>query len=409
MHLSCSAAFSLCVLLICCPFCIASGDHAATSMMAANYQASASDNGKSPTVSPSRNAVGVIIPLSGKWESIGQKILKGIQAASGVFTSGTAQNVEYIIRDYGNNEASIPSIIDELDRTQKVLAIIGPVGEQASEIACREAQERHLPAIVFTQAETATKQGTYCYRNFLTVDMQAKAILNTARSMGITRFAIMSPDDRFGRTFAEKFTRLSPSFGVTVMDRVTYSPQNQDFKLQLKTLFSGSRKSTAQAKSAARGDTIEAIFIPDTAVNAAMIASYVSYLNIKNVRLFGPTLWDTPELLKAGGRSMENAVFLSGYYHGSILSAVQDFNRSFTNTFHHAPTVWEASSYDAAQIIQDFSQTRGTSRELMRNYLASLKDYHGVSGTTSFSPDGTLEKSVHVLTIKDGMIYEIHP
>ena len=219
----------------------------------------------------------------------------------------------------------------------------------------------------------------------------------------------MSPDDRFGRTFAEKFTRLSPSFGITVMNKVTYSPQNLDFKQQLKTLFSGSRKSPAQAKSAAREGSIEALFIPDTATNAAMIASYISYLNIKNVRLFGPTLWDTPELVKAGGRSMDNAIFLSGYYQGSMLSAVQDFNRSFTNTFHHAPSVWEACSYDAAQIIQDFLQTRHMSREVMKNYLASLKNYHGVSGTTSFSSDGGLEKNVYILTIKDGMIYEIHP
>jgi branched-chain amino acid transport system substrate-binding protein len=140
-----------------------------------------------------------------------------------------------------------------------------------------------------------------------------------------------------------------------------------------------------------------------------MIASYVTYLNIKNVRLFGPTLWDTPELLKAGGRSVENAVFLSGYYQGSILSASQDFNRSFTNSFHYTPSVWEACSYDAAQIIHGFLHSQGPSREGLRDYLANLKDYHGVSGTTSFSPDGALEKTIYLLTIKDGIIHEIHP
>jgi ABC-type branched-subunit amino acid transport system substrate-binding protein len=231
--------------------------------------------------------------------------------------------------------------------------------------------------------------------------------------MGITRFAVMIPDDRFGKTFAEKFQRSSPSYGITVVKSSIYSPQSVDFKQQLKTLFSGGRKPPAKGRpgdiSTGKGGDIEAILIPDTATNAAMIASYISYLNIKNIRLFGPTLWDTPDLLKAGGRYLENAVFLSGYYPGSILSAVQEFNRSFTNTFHYTPSVWESCAYDAAHIIQDFAQSARPSREAMKDYLASLKNYHGVSGTTSFSSDGTLDKTIYLLTIKDGSIYEIHP
>lgn len=364
-------------------------------------------------ISVPRRAIGVIIPLSGKWESVGQKILKGIEIAGGVFSNDATQNIEYIIRDYGNNEDSIPSIIDELDRTQKVVAILGPVGEHAGDIACKEAQARHLPAIIFTQAEIPPKIGTYCYRNFLTIDLQAKALLNAARSMGITRFAVMIPDDRFGKTFAEKFQRLSPSFGITILKSITYSAQSVDFKQQLKTLSSGGKKTPAKVRPGdlplGKGADIEAIFIPDTAANAAMIASYISYLNIKNIRLFGPTLWDTPELLKAGGRYIENAVFLSGYFQGSLFSAAQDFNRSFTNTFHYSPSVWEACAFDAAQILQAYAQSPRPSREALKDYLASLKDYHGVSGTTSFSSDGALEKTAYLLTIKDGSIYEIHP
>ncbi len=49
------------------------------------------------------------------------------------------------------------------------------------------------------------------------------------------------------------------------------------------------------------------------------------------------------------------------------------------------------------------------SREALKDYLASLKNYPGVSGTTSFSSDGALDKSTYILTIKDGSIYEIRP
>jgi ABC-type branched-subunit amino acid transport system substrate-binding protein len=358
--------------------------------------------------SASRNIVGLVLPLSGKWESVSQRILKAIEMAGGVFTPGPTPNVEYIIRDYGNNEDSIPSIIKDLDENYKVTAIIGPVGvgERISEIACKELQTRHIPAFIFPQAELPPKDGTYCFRNFITIDIQVKSLLTAARSMGITRFAVMSPNDRFGKTFSEKFQRLAPAYGVNVVRTTVYSPQNVDFKQQVGSLFSGTRKKTSPT---VKSIDFDALLIPDTSANAAMVASYISLMKIKNIRLFGPILWDTPDFLKAGGRYVENAVYLSGYYQGSILSAVQEFNHTFSHIFKYPPSVWEASAYDSASILQKFFQSKRPSREALKEYLGTLKNYPGVSGITSFSSNGTLDKSIYLLTIKDGAIYEIHP
>ena len=358
--------------------------------------------------SGTRNTVGLVLPLSGKWESVSQRILRAIEMAEGVFAPGPAPDVEYIIRDYGNNEDSIPSIIKDLDENYKVTAIIGPVGvgERISEIACKELQTRHIPAFIFPQAELPPQDGTYCFRNFITIDIQVKSLLNAARSMGITRFAVMSPNDRFGKTFSEKFQRSAPAYGVNVVRTTVYSPQNVDFKQQVVSLFSGARQKTSPP---VKSIDFEALLIPDTSANAAMVASYISLMKIKNIRLFGPILWDTPDFLKAGGRYVENAVYLSGYYQGSILSTVQEFNNTFSHTFKYPPSVWEASAYDCATILQKFFQSKRPSREALQEYLATLKNYHGVSGITSFSSNGTLEKSIYLLTIKDGAIYEIHP
>jgi ABC-type branched-subunit amino acid transport system substrate-binding protein len=139
------------------------------------------------------------------------------------------------------------------------------------------------------------------------------------------------------------------------------------------------------------------------------MASYLSYLKIRNVRLFGPTLWDSPEFLKVGGRYVEDAVFLSGFFQGSILSATQDFSRLFQDTFHTQPSVWEASAYDAARMMQGFLREHRPSRADLRAYLAGLRRFGGASGITSFSPDGTLEKSIHLLSVRSGVVYEIRP
>lgn len=350
-------------------------------------------------------AVGVLIPLSGRWESVGQKILRGVLAAQGVFSQDQASNVQLVIRDYGNDEDSIPSIIDEMVRDHSIAAIIGPVGERASEIVCGESQKRGLPAVMFTQADMSSRPGTYCFRNFHTIDMQARALLGAARTMGITRFGIMSPDDHFGRTFSEKFQHQAPSFGIRVVRTRVYPLQKADYKQELTALFPGLKRQPYRAGA----DDPEAVLIPDSAKNAAVIASYFSYLKIRNVRIFGPTLWDSPEFLKVGGRYVEDAIFLSGFFQGSTGSSVQNFTHAFQDIFHAQPSVWEACAYDTARIIQGFLHEHGPSPMEIRAYLAGIREYNGASGITSFLPDGSLEKSTHLLTVRGGSVQEILP
>jgi ABC-type branched-subunit amino acid transport system substrate-binding protein len=356
-----------------------------------------------------KNVIGVILPLSGKWESVGQKILKGMEMATNVFSDGPTSNVEYIIRDYGNDEDSIPQIMEELDRVYKAVAIIGPVGERAGDIASKEAQVRHLPSIMFTQAEMQPKEGAYFFRNFVTVEIQVKALLQTARNMGITRFAVMSPDDRFGKTFSDIFIRKAPSYGISIIRVVTYSPRNADFNQQVKALLANMKKiPSTQAQKSGKAADIEAILIPDSASSAAMIASYI-YPKAPSIRLFGPMLWDTPDFIKVGDKYVENAVFLSGFFPGSLLSAVQNFNRSFTDTFKYTPSIWEASAFDTTSLLQDTLQAKELSRTELRDRIAATKTYHGVSGITSFSSNGALDKELYILTVKGGVVLEIHP
>jgi len=357
----------------------------------------------------SQNVIGVLIPLSGKWESIGQKLLKGIETASNVFTEGQTPAVTYLIRDYGNNEDSIPGIIDKLDREYHIAAIIGPVGEHAGEIVCKEAQVRKIPTIMFTQIETPATPGSFCFRNFVTIEIQARSLLNAARSMGITRFGVMSPDDRFGKTFSDVFIRMAPSYGIRVLRTVTYPPQNVDFNPQVKAILTAKKKTAASSsKIIVKPDEVEAVLIPDTASNAAMIASYI-YPRSKNIKLFGPMLWDTPEFLKVGDRYVENSVFLSGFFNRSLISEVQNFSQSFSGTFKYSPSIWEASAFDTASILQDLLKQGSISRTELREVLSRIKGYHGVSGITSFSSSGGLDKEIYILTIKGGNVYEIHP
>lgn len=338
-----------------------------------------------------RKTIGVVLPLSGKWKSVGQMMLKGVMLASGVFSDGEAPDVDYLIRDYGNDESQIPRIIDDLDREGHVLAIIGPIGNSASDIACRLSRQNGIPGLIFSQTGLIPSENATCFGNFLTVYTQTRTLLQTARDMQITRFAIIYPTDQFGETVTKSFEQIAPQFGVQVVKKVAYPPEKNDFKDIVQGL------KTAPC---------EAVLIPDTAQKAAMIASYFPFYKINNLRLFGTNLWDTPEFVREGGRNVQDAIFVSGFYTGSSSALISGFNSAFTTAFGNRPTIWEASAYDSVVILQNILQNGARTRTAVKQGLASLTDFNGVTGVTSFTPNGLTRKDITVLTIRGSTVQE---
>ncbi len=346
-----------------------------------------------------RPAVGVLVPLSGRLESVGQRIVRGVMCACGVFGGAPGENVRFVVKDYGDSDASVGDMVDELARDEGVVAVIGPVGERARQVACARAALHGLPLVSFTQVEPEPRPGTTCFVNFLTFDMQARSLLGAARSLGVTRFAVLGADDQFGRAFVEAFARHAPSYGVKVTATRVYQAGRPDYLAELRALFS----------LASRSGDPDALLIADDAANAGMAASYLRLLKIRRVRLFGPALWDSPDLVRAGGGSVEGAVFLSGFSPRGVAAAPRGFAEAF-RPYGAQPGIWEASAYDTARIVLGYlgAAVRPT-RQGLTTYLAGLRGYDGASGVTSMRPDGSLEKKPSVLTVQGGEVVEIFP
>lgn len=341
-----------------------------------------------------RTTIGVVLPLSGKWKSVGQKMLKGVILASGVFSDRGTSEIEYLIRDYGNDETQISRIFDELDREGQVLAIIGPIGNTAGEVACTLSKQKSIPCLIFSQTGLSPTEDASCFGNFLTVYTQTRTLLQTARDMQITRFAILHPIDQFGETIAKSFEQLAPQFGVQVVKKIGYPSQTNDFKDTVQGL---------------KNVPCEAVLIPDTAQKAAMIASYLPYYRINNVRLFGTNLWDTPDFVREGGRSIQGAIFVSGFFAGGSNPLIKDFNNAFFTTFGSHPTIWEASAYDSARILQYILNNGASTRSAVKQNIATLTNFHGVTGVTSFTPTGLTRKDITVLTVRGSIVQELTP
>ena len=182
-----------------------------------------------------RYTVGCLLPLSGPYQAVGLQALKGIELALERFSvqsSGSQMNI--IVKDSNGDPDQTRLAMQELV-AEKVAAIIGPI--VTAEVAAVEAQANGIPIITLTQKDNITTIGDYVFRNFITPEMQIKALTDfTTNILGLNRFAILYPDETYGITFMNLFWDRLLEIGGKIVGVEAYNPQHTDFADPIKKL-----------------------------------------------------------------------------------------------------------------------------------------------------------------------------
>ena len=182
-----------------------------------------------------RHTIGCLLPLSGPYQKFGLRALKGIELAQAQFSSQSGNPpLNIIIKDSGADADKTIRALEELYREQ-VAAIIGPI--VTSEIAAREAQEMGIPIITLTQKDNIVEIGDKVFRNFITPTMQVQTLTSfSVESLGLSRFAILYPEETYGETFMNLFWDQLLEAGGQVVAVESYKPDQTDFSESIKKL-----------------------------------------------------------------------------------------------------------------------------------------------------------------------------
>jgi len=154
---------------------------------------------------------------------------------------------------------------------------------------------------------------------------------------------------------------------------------------------------------------IDALFIPDYYETVGLIAPYMEYYNIKDVLLLGSNGWNSDKLIELGGKNVEGAVFVDGFFPGSKRPGTMDFVRRFTDVYGRTPGVLEAQAYDAAMMLIYAMKGDGShvDRGALKNRLERLRGFSGAGGAITFDRRGEAIKKLFVLTVRNGRIIEV--
>jgi ABC-type branched-subunit amino acid transport system substrate-binding protein len=366
-----------------------------------------------------RRVLGCLLPLTGAYQSMGQRALRGIELAVSVHNSSAGvPPVQVIVKDTGSDAGQTLQALQELER-ENVSGVIGPLVH--AEAINREAQRMGMPIIAVTQKEGVVGVGDYVFRNFITPLAQMRSLVSYAVGhLGVTHAVILYPDETYGRTFMGLFRDEFQARGGEILTAVAYSPEATDFSASIKKLLrfskevpkepkperkelreSGSRRSRLEEKDTELVFDFQAVFIPDEPKKAGMLVPQLHYHDIKNVYFLGTNLWHSETLIKLAEPYVQGAIMPDAFFAGSPEPSVKRFVAAFEGTYQEKPGFMEAIAYDSAMILFEvLSRPDVRLRSEVAAALRSPAGFPGATGLTRFDPNGDSDKILHILEVR---------
>jgi branched-chain amino acid transport system substrate-binding protein len=368
----------------------------------------------------SRYTIGCLLPLSGSYKSYGNRAMKGIELALAQFSS-KANNppIHLLVKDTGGKSEKAILAMHDLQNDQ-VAAIIGPI--ITAEAVATDAQYSGIPMITITQKENITEIGENVFRNFITPEMQVKAVVSYAvEVLDVKNFTVLYPEEKYGTLFMNLFWDEVLKYGGKIVGAESYNPLHTDFKDPIKKLVGlyyevpddlkeklDDEKPDAENEEPEPIVDFEAIFIPDGPKKVGLIIPQLAFHDIEDVYLLGTKLWHSKKLVDMTKEYIQRAIIPDGFVPESTSARVRDFVEKFEKTYGEKPGFIEAIAYDTSMILfQILSRSDVRSRNAIKNELIHLKDFQGVTGLTSFNDTGDVKKKLSLLRIKGDQFIEL--
>ncbi len=214
--------------------------------------------------------IGCLLPLSGPNAAAGERFLRGMEIALGVFSQPEA--TDNVINQFseqsslpgvvGNSrnlsiakEVSLPGLrvffydtageaesaragVNYLVNEKKVALILGPYTGKAANYAAVQAQSLGVTMVSLSPLLRNLERYPNVFQHYPTIRNQAVSLAELARvRLGIKNFAMLVPRNRYGREFAEDFTDKVESWGGQVVRQVEYDSGRPDFGAAIRELI----------------------------------------------------------------------------------------------------------------------------------------------------------------------------
>jgi len=341
--------------------------------------------------------IGVIGPLTGDIPKVGQSTVEAaemaveeINAACGIQIDGDNYKVEIIVEDDESKAESAVAAATRLIEDEEVVAIIGPQASKQAVPAGQVADDRETPMISPWSTNPATTlDRPWVFRAAFLDPFQGRVMANFVASKFGAKTAAVLYDvaSDYPKGLAENFRDAAEEVGVDVVAFESFTTGDTDFSSQLTNII------------AAKPDVL---FAPQYYNEVPLIVQQARELGYEGY-IVGSDSWGTPDLLNLCGEAC-NGLYFSTHYAADIATEIgQKFIKAYEEKYGAKPDDVAALTYDAFNLLfKAISDAQSFDRADIRDALAGIDMYEGVTGVMSFDEQGDPIKCAVIIEIKDG-------
>lgn len=347
--------------------------------------------GGSPSASQ-EISLGLTAPMTGDYAEYGtvfknaaELAIEKVNAKGGI----NGKKLKLVVGDSKADPKEAANIAQKFVSDSNITAVIGDFTSTAALAGAPIYQKSGLVQLSPTSSHPDfTKQGNYIFRNIASQAVEGPALGEyVVKDLNKKRVAIVYIKNDWGIVAHEFFMNKAKELGAEIVALEPYLPeQGKDFSAIITKI---------------KEQKPDLIYLGMMYTDGALFAQQVKKADL-NVTLAGTGALYSSELLKLGGAAVEGLYLTVSFYPEDTRPEVQDFVKTYQEKYGKLPTQFAAQAYDATNLIIEALKQGATDRKSLRDNLAGIKDFPGVTGITTFDENRDVNKTLSRLIIKDG-------
>ncbi|MDD5466593.1 MAG: ABC transporter substrate-binding protein [Anaerolineales bacterium] len=353
---------------------------------------------------PQTIKIGVNAPITGDIPKVGEGTkyaaemwLEDITAAGGLEVGGKKYPVELVIEDNESKAESAAAANTKMITQDEVLIIVGPQASKQAVPAGEIANNLSTPMISpWSTNPATTKDRPWVFRACFLDPFQGPVVANfVTEEFGFTKAAVLyDVASDYPKGLAEFFKQAWEELhgAGSVVAYESFTTKDTDFSAQL-----------TKIKEAGA----EFLFTPQYYNEVALIVQQAHELGFTNP-IMGSDSWGSAELMNLCGAECNGLFFSTHYAAAGATGATKEFIDRYNAKHGYVPDDVAALTWDAmrisAQAIQECGAITGdldADRKCVRDALAKIKDFEGITGKMTFTEEGDPIKCAVIVKISD--------
>ncbi len=346
--------------------------------------------------------IGVNTELTGSIPIVGQSCRNAaemavdeINASGGVTVDGRKLPIRITVAD-NEDKAEAAAAVAQKFISENMLAMIGPNASRNAIPAAEVSEAGRLPMISpwstnarLTIDSRSGKPKRFVFRTAFIDDFQGVVAARFARERLKTAKPAVLYDvaSEANKGIAEVYRDAMTKAGVAPIAFESYTTGDKDFSAQLTRIIHAGADS---------------LYLPNYYSEAPMQMKQARKLGFKGV-FFGNDAWGNIELVKLAGPACEGAFFFSHYAPDIATPRARTFIEAYKRRYKQEPDDVAALTYDSFGLLcEAITKAGALDRAKLRDALASIEHYEGVTGEMQFKGTGDPVKSAVVIQIRGG-------